>query len=132
MSFEQPATPAGAGGRVGGTRPTQKAADAAAVEGEALRRRQLRAALCHGSDRSWRDRYRAWPSLIAGVIAVVLICAGIGVYGAFQKQQRLDQEEERKRQEQERRATAEPTQPNQPANTNQITTPPPSGGTSTP
>lgn len=93
-----------------GTRPTQQSADAAAVEGEALRRRQLRAALCHGTDRSWRDKNRAWPAFVVGVLVALVICAGLGVQGAFQKQQRLDREEKQKREQKQqvRTVTASP------------------------
>lgn len=93
-----------------GTRPTQQSADAAAVEGEALRRRQLQAALCHGTDRSWRDKNRAWPAFVVGVLVALVICAGLGVQGAFHKQQRLDREEKQKQEQRQqvRTVTASP------------------------
>lgn len=66
------------------------------LEADSLRRRQLRSALLHGSSRTWRDRRRIWPAVIAGLIVLAIIAAGIAVYGAFQQQQR-----ERERQEEE-------------------------------
>ncbi|HEX6446560.1 MAG TPA: hypothetical protein VF053_15800 [Streptosporangiales bacterium] len=95
------------------------------------------AALCHGSDRSWRDRYRAWPAFVVGVLVAVVICAAIGVQGAFHKQQRLDREEQQ-RQERATRIPTPPPTPTQQAST-PLTTPTgtvastgPSGGTTNP
>lgn len=79
------------------------------------------AALCHGSDRSWRDRYRAWPAVVVGVLVAVVICAAIGVQGAFHKQQRLDREEQQK-QEQATRISTPPATPTQQVST-PLTTP---------
>jgi hypothetical protein len=61
-----------------------------------LRRRQLRSALIHGSLRSWRDRRRTWPAVLAGVIVTAVVLAAIAVYGAFQAT-----EEQQRRQEQQ-------------------------------
>jgi hypothetical protein len=49
-----------------------------------LRRRQLCAALLHGSGRSWRDRRRIWPAVVAGLVVVAVIAAGTAVHAAFQ------------------------------------------------
>ena len=67
------------------------------LEADTLRRRQLRSALLHGSSRTWRDRQRIWPTVVAGFVAVAVIVAAIAVYGAFRKQTRLTDEERRKR-----------------------------------
>jgi hypothetical protein len=64
-----------------------------ALEADVLRRRQLRAALLHGSARTWRDRRRIWPAAIAGAVAVAVIVAAIAVAGAFARQQRTDQQQ---------------------------------------
>jgi hypothetical protein len=64
-----------------------------ALEADVLRRRQLRAALLHGSARTWRDRRRIWPAVIAGAVAVAVIVAAIAVAGAFARQQRTDQQQ---------------------------------------
>lgn len=58
------------------------------LEADSLRRRQLRSALLHGSSRTWRDRRRIWPAVLAGVIVVAVISAAIAVHGAFEQQQR--------------------------------------------
>lgn len=61
---------------------------------DSLRRRQLRAALLHGSARSWRDRSRVWPAVLAGLVVTALLMAAIAVHGAFEatrEQQRQEQ-----------------------------------------
>ncbi|MPZ27658.1 MAG: ABC transporter permease [Micromonosporaceae bacterium] len=63
------------------------------LEADSLRRRQLRSALLHGTSRTWRDRRRIWPAVVAGIVLVAVISAGIAIYGAFQQQQRKQQEE---------------------------------------
>jgi hypothetical protein len=57
------------------------------LEADSLRRRQLRSALLHGSRRTWRDRRRVWPAVVAGLVLVAVIAAAIAVYGAFRQQQ---------------------------------------------
>ncbi len=60
----------------------------------ALRRRQLCAALLHGSARSWRVRRRIWPAAVAGVLIVALAIAALAVAAAFAAQQKIDEERE--------------------------------------
>jgi hypothetical protein len=69
------------------------------LEADTLRRRQLRSALLHGSSRTWRDRRRIWPAVIAGIVLVAIISAAIAVYGAFEAHQRQREQQERERQE---------------------------------
>lgn len=64
---------------------------------DALRRRQLRAALLYGSSRNWRRRQRAWPAVVAGVILVAVIVGGIAVASAFQRQSDLNLKQELER-----------------------------------
>lgn len=64
------------------------------LEADNLRRRQLRSALLHGSSRTWRDRRRIWPAVVAGLIVVAIIMAAIAIYGTFQEQQRQQREQE--------------------------------------
>ncbi|CAM4036439.1 hypothetical protein GCM10009799_22550 [Nocardiopsis rhodophaea] len=64
------------------------------LQADALRRRQLRAALLYGSSRYWRRRQRVWPAVIGGVILVAIICGGISVASAFHKQQEINKERE--------------------------------------
>lgn len=66
------------------------------LQADNLRRRQLRSALLHGSTRTWRDRRRIWPAVVAGVVAVAVVIAAIAVHSAFQtyQEQQRQQEEE--------------------------------------
>jgi len=73
------------------------------LEADAMRRRQLRSALLHGSTRTWREHRRVWPGVVAGIIVAAVIVAAMGVTGAF----RQEQENE----EQERVGTTERTTP---------------------
>lgn len=61
------------------------------LESDNLRRRQLRSSLLHGSSRIWRERVRIWPAVIGGIVVLALIIAAIAVYGAFQRQKKVDQ-----------------------------------------
>lgn len=54
------------------------------LEADAMRRRQLRSALLHGSRRTWREHQRTWPAVVVGILAAAFIVAGIIVYNAFQ------------------------------------------------
>jgi hypothetical protein len=65
------------------------------LEADSLRRRQLHSALLHGSRRTWRDRRRIWPAVVAGLVVVAVIAAAIAVYGTFRQQQREREEADR-------------------------------------
>ncbi|UPK72938.1 hypothetical protein MU582_10795 [Nocardioidaceae bacterium SCSIO 66511] len=90
--FERPAppTPPPPAPPMGGTPNAEKYVLAA----DAMRRRQLRSALLHGSRRTWREHPRVWPAIVVGVIAVAVVVAAIAVVGAFQKQQEKEKQEE--------------------------------------
>lgn len=75
---------------MGGTPNAEKYVLAA----DAMRRRQLRSALLHGSRRTWREHPRVWPAIVVGVIAVAVVVAAIAVVGAFQKQKEKQEKEE--------------------------------------
>ncbi|HEY7044574.1 MAG TPA: hypothetical protein VH419_12970 [Nocardioidaceae bacterium] len=64
------------------------------LEADALRRRQLRSALLHGSSRTWRDQGRIWPGVIAGIVVVTVILASFAVMKAFEKSEELQKEQE--------------------------------------
>lgn len=49
------------------------------LEADALRRRQLRSAILHGSSRTWRDNRRIWPGVVAGIVVVAVILAVLAV-----------------------------------------------------
>jgi hypothetical protein len=85
------------GDREQGSFATPPNAERFMLQSEDLRRRQLRSALLHGSGRNWRERRRIWPAALAGAIAVAVIIAVIGVYGAFERQQKIIDEEQRRR-----------------------------------
>lgn len=66
------------------------------LEADAMRRRQLRSALLHGSRRTWREHRRVWPAIIVGVIATAVVVAAIavvGAYNAYQEKQKKEEEE---------------------------------------
>ncbi len=44
----------------------------------------------------WRRTARIWPAVIAGIGAVAIVIAAIAVYGAFQKQKRINEEQQRR------------------------------------
>ncbi|WP_063825705.1 hypothetical protein [Nocardiopsis ganjiahuensis] len=62
------------------------------LQADALRRRQLRAAILYGSSRYWRARQRVWPSVVVGLIIAAVVAAVIVVFGAFQAQRDLNEE----------------------------------------
>jgi hypothetical protein len=64
------------------------------LEADALRRRQLNAALLHGSSRTWRDRRRIWPAMLAGVVVVAVIVAVFLVIHALEAEQDRQQQDE--------------------------------------
>lgn len=68
------------------------------LEADALRRRQLRSALLHGSCRTWRDNRRIWPGVVAGIVVVAVILASFAVAKAIAKKKKDDQELERQEQ----------------------------------
>jgi hypothetical protein len=63
------------------------------LEADALRRRQLRSALLHGSSRTWREQRRIWPAIVAGVVVVAVILATFAVIKAFNKSEEIDQQQ---------------------------------------
>ncbi len=64
------------------------------LEADAMRRRQLRSALLHGSRRTWREHARAWPAVVVGLIVVAVIVAALAVTQAFQKTEQNEKEQE--------------------------------------
>lgn len=68
------------------------------LEADAMRRRQLRSALLHGSRRTWREHRRIWPAIVIGVIAAAVVVAAIAVIGAY-RQYVKDQEAEEQEQD---------------------------------
>jgi len=88
------------------------------LEADAMRRRQLRSALLHGSRRTWRDHPRTWPAVVVGIIVVAVIIAGLAVTEAFKK---TSENEKKEKQQQQPAATAPavpgPTTTPQPATT---------------
>lgn len=67
------------------------------LEADAMRRRQLRSALLHGSRRTWREHRRVWPAIVIGVIATAVVVAAIaviGAYNAYKEQQEQEEEEQ--------------------------------------
>jgi hypothetical protein len=64
------------------------------LEADALRRRQLHSALLHGSSRTWRDRRRIWPAVVAGVVVVAVVVAVFTVIHALQAEQDRQEQEE--------------------------------------
>ena len=63
------------------------------LEADALRRRQLRSALLHGSSRTWREQRRIWPAIVAGVVVVSVILATFVVIKAFQKSEDINDQQ---------------------------------------
>lgn len=63
------------------------------LEADALRRRQLRSALLHGSSRTWREHGRIWPAIVAGIVVVAVILAAFAVRRAFEEAARQQQQQ---------------------------------------
>lgn len=57
------------------------------LEADAMRRRQLRSALLHGSSRTWREHRRIWPAVVLGVVVVAVVLAAMAVIDAYHRQQ---------------------------------------------
>ncbi|MBW9208824.1 hypothetical protein KV100_04080 [Mumia sp. zg.B21] len=79
------------------------------LEADALRRRQLRSALLHGTRRTWREHRSTWPAVLAGVIVVAVIVAGMAVTSAYQRQQDIQERQERQRSSAETPSASVPT-----------------------
>ena len=77
------------------------------LEADAMRRRQLRSALLHGSRRTWREHARAWPAVVVGLIVVAVIVAALAVTQAFQK----TEQNEKKQEEQNNSPSGAPLSP---------------------
>lgn len=67
------------------------------LEADAMRRRQLRSALLHGSRRTWREHTRIWPAVVVGIIVVAVVIAGLAVTEAFKKTEENEKKQERER-----------------------------------
>ncbi len=100
-----------AGGIAQTVAPTTPDREKYILEADALRRRQLASALVHGTQRSWRERRRVWPSAVAGVVAIALVIAALCVYSAFQTQQANERRQEQQRNQSLNTAPAVPGQP---------------------
>ena len=57
------------------------------LEADAMRRRQLRSALLHGSARTWREHGRVWPAVVVAVVIVAVVVAAMAVVEAFHSYQ---------------------------------------------
>ncbi len=64
------------------------------LEADALRRRQLRSALLHGSRRTWREHRRIWPAVVVGVLVVALIALAMSMTNAFREDQQDAEDEQ--------------------------------------
>ncbi len=77
------------------------------LEADAMRRRQMRSALLHGSRRTWREHQRVWPAIIVGVIVIAVIVAAFAVRDAF----RTTQENQREREREQQAPASAPVEP---------------------
>ncbi|WP_374999734.1 hypothetical protein [Aeromicrobium sp. CTD01-1L150] len=78
------------------------------LEADAMRRRQMRSALLHGSRRTWREHQRVWPAVVVGVIVIGVIVAGFAVLDAFRVTRDNQREMEREREQPPATAPVEP------------------------
>ena len=78
------------------------------LEADAMRRRQLRSALLHGSRRTWREHRRIWPAVVVGLIVVAVVIAALAVTQAFRK---TEENERKEKQKQERPTASAPATP---------------------
>lgn len=53
------------------------------LEADAMRLRQLRSALLHGSSRTWREHRRVWPAIAIGVIVAAVTIAAVALQHAI-------------------------------------------------
>lgn len=53
------------------------------LEADALRRRQLRSALLHGSRRTWREHRRVWPAVVVGIVVIAVVLAAMAIQWAL-------------------------------------------------
>ena len=80
------------------------------LEADAMRRRQLRSALLHGSRRTWREHARVWPAIVVGLVVAAVIVAALAVTQALQKTQE-NEKNEQQTQQPSPTATVSPGQP---------------------
>lgn len=78
------------------------------LEADAMRRRQLRSALLHGSRRTWREHRRIWPAVVVGLIVVAVVIAALAVTQAFRK---TEENEKKEKQKQQGASTSAPATP---------------------
>lgn len=64
------------------------------LEADAMRRRQLRSALLHGSRRTWREHPRVWPAVVVGLVVAAVIVAALAVSQALHKTEENQQKEQ--------------------------------------
>jgi len=64
------------------------------LEADAMRRRQLRSALLHGSSRTWREHRRVWPAVVIGVVIVAVVIAAMAVVEAYNRYQEQQEQQE--------------------------------------
>ena len=68
------------------------------LEADAMRRRQLRSALLHGSRRTWREHARVWPAVVVGIVVAAVIVASLAVVQALQKTEANQKKEQQQQQ----------------------------------
>ncbi|MEX0428603.1 hypothetical protein AB3X52_13310 [Nocardioides sp. DS6] len=78
------------------------------LEADAMRRRQLRSALLHGSRRTWREHARVWPAVVVGLVVAAVIVAALAVTQALQKTQENEKKEQQQPQQPSPTAPASP------------------------
>lgn len=93
------------------------------LEADAMRRRQLRSALLHGSSRTWREHRRVWPAVAVGIIVTAVIIAGMAVQNALNEQSKKQKEQQQR---------LEKTQPSPPPSATSPPVTPSAGGQRSP
>lgn len=101
---DEESRPRGAGGRTALQQTPN--AEKYVLEADAMRRRQLRSALLHGSRRTWRDNPRSWPAVVIGLIVAAVIVAGLTVTQALKTTENND-----KKQQQQQAPSSAPRTP---------------------